>query len=97
MNSSPVTLDARFLDIGPYELTEFGSLLQYEPPRGREATRESVASGLLPLPPRPLHLDAYAPDASFPEIFPPADAIAIADQCTQLGHMRETKGKVSYP
>ena len=51
----------------------------------------------MPLPPRPLHLDAYAPDPSFPEIFPTADAIAIADQCAQLGHMRETKGKVSYP
>jgi hypothetical protein len=67
-----------------------------EPPADKpEATRRSVASGLLPFPARPLHLDAYAPDPSSLDVFPPADA--IADQCAQLGHLRETKGNVSYP
>jgi len=97
MNPNPVTLDPSFLGIGPYDLDEFEPLLQYEPPGGRETTRRAVASSLLPLPPRPPYLDAYAPDPSFLEVFRPADANVIADQCGQLGHMRATLGVMPEP
>ena len=97
MNPKPITLDPRYLAIGRYDLNELGPLLQYEPPGGQETTRRAVASSLLPLPPRPLHLGAYAPDPSFLEVFPPADANAIANECAQLGHMRATRGVMPEP
>jgi hypothetical protein len=95
MKPNPVTLDARFLDIEPYGLNEFERLLEHQG-RTRE-TRKAFRSDVLPLPPRPTHLDAHAPDASFPENFPPADANVIANECAQLGHMRATRGVMPEP
>jgi Family of unknown function (DUF5906) len=96
MNPDPVTLDPRFVGIGPYDLNEFGPLLQYEP-GGRETTRRAVASGLLPLPPRPPYLGPYVEDGSFLNTYPLADANAIANECAQLGHMRVTRGVMPEP
>ena len=96
MNPNPVTLDARFLDIGPYDVSEFEPLLEYQGRAARE-TRRAVGSNLLTLPPRPLHLDGHASDLSFPDVFPPSDANAIADECAQLGHMRATRGIMPEP
>jgi hypothetical protein len=92
-----VTLDQRYLDLGPYDLAEFEYLFEYAPPGGGETARRAVASGLLPLPPRPPHLDAFTPGPSFLEVFPPADANAIANECAQLGHMRATSGLMPEP
>jgi hypothetical protein len=59
----PVTLDPRFLDIGPYDLAQFGMLLDYAP-----VAYAGKNAGSRKLPPRPAYLGAYEPnEEGFPD------------------------------
>ena len=88
----PVTLDPRFLNIGPYDLEQFNVLLQYEPAIGRTPTPAKA------LPPKPAYLNGGGRPEAFPErVSAPADANMVADQCAQVGHMRATRGVMPEP
>ncbi len=99
-----VELDPRFLEIAPYELEQFETLLQYKiSSPGREA--KSAAENVISFNPRPEYLKNCPSRGLTKKLlgglgFDPADARAdphmIADQCGQLGRMREKLGDGLY-
>jgi Virulence-associated protein E len=89
-----VTLDRRFLRIEPYELARFDMLLDYPPVASADKNVEPLR--LAPIPPRPSWLPPCEPSPGFPDLYPPADALLIADRCAQLAAMRATRGDHLY-
>jgi Virulence-associated protein E len=107
LNPRKVELNPRFLEIEPYELKQFEPLLKYV--SGGVARPTAKAIQFEPLPPRREYLKDFASSRPAGELlkkllggigYDPddarADAHMIADQCGQLGRMRETHGDHMY-
>jgi Virulence-associated protein E len=79
------------LSLGPYDLTAFRGLLDYElPASGRAGTQSNVLPFLKKLAP--------IGDKAIAGLAPaPADAAMIADQCAQMAEMRRTRGVMGAP
>ncbi len=99
-----VELNPRFLEIGPYALTDFEPLPRYKMPAPRRAAKP--VANVVPLPPRPEYLKNLPPSDLNERVlggiaFDPADARAdahmVADECAQVGRMRETRGVMPEP